>query len=398
MGNTNTTNNSNSNSDSESVLNNNNNTFLIPTTTNDSTTTTHTNDIPYQLLPSVNDIDSSDTDQLVQQSHRLESQPLINTDTTLFTQPATSNTPRANPYLQLTPTQIKHLVVQGLDIDIIFNSYQQPRINTQNNNNINSKLSIQQRPTISIYNICTIDSTSIIIQQTNNLLNISFLYNCTVPTYITVHWFCNGINDDNGNVSSIISQHSSYMSHKYMATIGHKQTFQLTPDDCIDVSSIQLHEYMHAIPNKQYFPCIIQCTPIHTQPHCIDQSYTYCTLLYNTLQQLLCKVIRVCIQYDSTTYDVSDMYGMSNDETNTHADHNSNNINSELNTHTTTSVNNECVICYSAVRSTLVLPCRHYCLCAECADTLKQQVRPRCPLCRSVVESVALIKPNLPNA
>ena len=35
----------------------------------------------------------------------------------------------------------------------------------------------------------------------------------------------------------------------------------------------------------------------------------------------------------------------------------------------------ECVICMSDVRDTLILPCRHLCLCHSCADSLRYQVR-----------------------
>ncbi|CAI9546027.1 unnamed protein product [Staurois parvus] len=41
----------------------------------------------------------------------------------------------------------------------------------------------------------------------------------------------------------------------------------------------------------------------------------------------------------------------------------------------------ECVVCLSDVRDTLILPCRHLCLCNTCADTLRYQAS-NCPICR----------------
>ena len=41
----------------------------------------------------------------------------------------------------------------------------------------------------------------------------------------------------------------------------------------------------------------------------------------------------------------------------------------------------ECVVCLSDVRDTLILPCRHLCLCHTCADTLRYQAN-NCPICR----------------
>uniref|UniRef100_A0A8K9V5I1 E3 ubiquitin-protein ligase n=1 Tax=Oncorhynchus mykiss TaxID=8022 RepID=A0A8K9V5I1_ONCMY len=42
---------------------------------------------------------------------------------------------------------------------------------------------------------------------------------------------------------------------------------------------------------------------------------------------------------------------------------------------------NECVVCLSDLRDTIILPCRHLCLCNSCADTLRYQAN-NCPICR----------------
>lgn len=42
---------------------------------------------------------------------------------------------------------------------------------------------------------------------------------------------------------------------------------------------------------------------------------------------------------------------------------------------------NECVVCLSDLRDTLILPCHHLCLCNSCADTLRYQAS-NCPICR----------------
>ena len=42
----------------------------------------------------------------------------------------------------------------------------------------------------------------------------------------------------------------------------------------------------------------------------------------------------------------------------------------------------ECVICMVAPKDTAVLPCRHMCMCSECAKVLRL-VREECPICRT---------------
>lgn len=47
----------------------------------------------------------------------------------------------------------------------------------------------------------------------------------------------------------------------------------------------------------------------------------------------------------------------------------------------------ECVICLTEARDTAILPCRHMCLCNDCAHQLRLQTN-RCPICRTPVSSL----------
>ncbi|KQK04361.1 probable E3 ubiquitin-protein ligase LOG2 [Brachypodium distachyon] len=51
----------------------------------------------------------------------------------------------------------------------------------------------------------------------------------------------------------------------------------------------------------------------------------------------------------------------------------------------------ECVVCLSEPRDTTVLPCRHMCLCRECAQLLRFQTN-KCPICRQPVERLLEIE------
>ncbi|KAJ9452762.1 putative E3 ubiquitin-protein ligase LUL2 [Diplonema papillatum] len=50
-----------------------------------------------------------------------------------------------------------------------------------------------------------------------------------------------------------------------------------------------------------------------------------------------------------------------------------------------------CVICISEPRDTTIMPCRHMCLCAECADSLRKTSN-KCPLCRTTISSLLHLK------
>jgi E3 ubiquitin-protein ligase MGRN1 len=52
----------------------------------------------------------------------------------------------------------------------------------------------------------------------------------------------------------------------------------------------------------------------------------------------------------------------------------------------------DCVICMNAERNTTVLPCRHMCMCYDCAQAIKvQATQAKCPICRNEVESMLKI-------
>ncbi|GIY08704.1 e3 ubiquitin ligase Rnf157 [Caerostris darwini] len=51
----------------------------------------------------------------------------------------------------------------------------------------------------------------------------------------------------------------------------------------------------------------------------------------------------------------------------------------------------DCVICMSEPRDTLILPCRHLCLCNGCSDSLRYQAN-NCPICRAPFRALLQIK------
>ncbi|KAJ9556905.1 hypothetical protein OSB04_011519 [Centaurea solstitialis] len=51
----------------------------------------------------------------------------------------------------------------------------------------------------------------------------------------------------------------------------------------------------------------------------------------------------------------------------------------------------ECVICMTEPKDTAVLPCRHMCMCSECAKALRVQSN-KCPICRQPIEELMEIK------
>jgi E3 ubiquitin-protein ligase MGRN1 len=78
---------------------------------------------------------------------------------------------------------------------------------------------------------------------------------------------------------------------------------------------------------------------------------------------------KIVVEGHDHAYDVQEIFGIAN--TNDEED-------------------NECVVCMSEPRDTTVMPCRHMCLCHECAESLRKQTN-KCPICRESVQSLLRI-------
>eukprot|EP01061_Rhynchopus_euleeides_P005127 TRINITY_DN14375_c0_g1_i1.p1 TRINITY_DN14375_c0_g1~~TRINITY_DN14375_c0_g1_i1.p1 ORF type:complete len:352 (+),score=113.06 TRINITY_DN14375_c0_g1_i1:83-1057(+) len=55
-----------------------------------------------------------------------------------------------------------------------------------------------------------------------------------------------------------------------------------------------------------------------------------------------------------------------------------------------------CVVCMVEERDTTVMPCRHMCLCRECANHLRQATN-KCPICRTAITSLLHLKKDTPS-
>lgn len=51
----------------------------------------------------------------------------------------------------------------------------------------------------------------------------------------------------------------------------------------------------------------------------------------------------------------------------------------------------ECIICMANARDTVILPCRHCCICNGCAETLRYKLN-NCPICRSPFKALLKLK------
>ncbi|KAL6971448.1 putative E3 ubiquitin-protein ligase lul4 [Sarracenia purpurea var. burkii] len=90
------------------------------------------------------------------------------------------------------------------------------------------------------------------------------------------------------------------------------------------------------------------------------------------------RVIRQILWIDGVRYELREIYGIGNSAAESFKDDDP---------------GKECVICMTEPKDTAVLPCRHMCMCSECAKALRLQSS-KCPICRQPIEELLEIKIN----
>ncbi|OII70790.1 RING domain-containing protein [Cryptosporidium ubiquitum] len=108
---------------------------------------------------------------------------------------------------------------------------------------------------------------------------------------------------------------------------------------------------------------------------------TFCEQSSNKKNDVLenkIEIKRQCVLYNGKAFEIQNIFGLSNNSI-------------------TASKNNEdsesCVICLTNNRETILLPCRHACLCTVCSETLFKNTQD-CPVCRNSVLGVVNIENN----
>eukprot|EP00873_Tetraselmis_striata_P026561 jgi/Tetstr1/446825/TSEL_034305.t1 len=115
-----------------------------------------------------------------------------------------------------------------------------------------------------------------------------------------------------------------------------------------------------------------------SQPLWIQSQTTFATLEQDPNGNWKAKVQKQKIWVAGVSYELQEIYGM---ETSVQGTANVTDMDQ----------GSECVICMVNGRDTTVLPCRHMCMCSECANMLRHRTN-RCPICRETVESLLHIK------
>ena len=130
---------------------------------------------------------------------------------------------------------------------------------------------------------------------------------------------------------------------------------------------------------KDVYPIVIHCV-IDESVDVIHSHSTICVVDHHTSDgEYHLRAMKQKIFVDGLCYLLQEIYGIENKNLTrpTNDDDEDN--------------GSECVICICEPRDTLILPCRHLCLCNSCADSLRYQAN-NCPICRAPFRALLQIR------
>eukprot|EP00112_Aurelia_sp_Birch-Aquarium-sp1_P008691 Seg1963.5 transcript_id=Seg1963.5/GoldUCD/mRNA.D3Y31 product="E3 ubiquitin ligase RNF157" protein_id=Seg1963.5/GoldUCD/D3Y31 len=166
--------------------------------------------------------------------------------------------------------------------------------------------------------------------------------------------------------------------------------YQRGSNQTYDGSSFTINPALYSDEQYQYQPGGSQietmAIPVVIQITVEEEEFSsQCEVTFATFEKLsdksyTLKLLKQKIIADGVSYIIQEIYGIENKKDG------SKDKDDDLDENGT-----ECVICMCDTRDTLILPCRHLCLCNGCANSLRYQAS-NCPICRSPFHALLQIK------
>ncbi|XP_069608172.1 E3 ubiquitin ligase RNF157 isoform X1 [Ranitomeya imitator] len=198
--------------------------------------------------------------------------------------------------------------------------------------------------------------------------NVEFTFDTDARVAITIYY--QATEDFQGGIASYIPKSSNLQSETVHFKKGVSQQFCL-PSHTVDPSEWREEELTFDL-DREVYPMVVHAVVEEGEEH-----LGHCHVLMATFERhadgsFCVKPLKQKQVVDGVSYLLQEIYGIENK----YNSHDSKVTEDEVSDNSA-----ECVVCLSDVRDTLILPCRHLCLCNTCADTLRYQAS-NCPICR----------------
>ncbi|XWS09036.1 hypothetical protein CRYUN_Cryun40dG0051000 [Craigia yunnanensis] len=216
---------------------------------------------------------------------------------------------------------------------------------------------------------------------------VSFVFDALFDGSITIFYFAK----EELNCRFVPLFPEAYEPVKVTFQKGPGQRFQQPSGTGIDLGFFELDDLSKPSPGEDVFPLVISaetCMLPHSSDEHIDDpaqntsahmQITQAILEKNNGNSFQVKVIRQILWVNGVRYELREIFGIGSS--------------AAVEGFDDSDPGKECVICMTEPKDTAVLPCRHMCMCSECAKALRLQSN-KCPICRQPIEELIEIKIN----
>ncbi|CRL07618.1 CLUMA_CG020583, isoform A [Clunio marinus] len=206
--------------------------------------------------------------------------------------------------------------------------------------------------------------------------NIEFIFDADMKCAIKIYYFCT--EEITTNTISYLPRDTATTSETFYYQKGANQVFSQPTH--VFIPSKYSDEDMQYNPEKDIYPIVIHCIIDESNDSMMHSHTSICVVDHHTTEgDYHLRAMKQKIFVDGLCYLLQEIYGIENKNlTRPTTDDDEDN-------------GSECVICICEPRDTLILPCRHLCLCNSCADSLRYQAN-NCPICRAPFRALLQIR------
>lgn len=214
------------------------------------------------------------------------------------------------------------------------------------------------------------DSLKLVKSSDQESYSVEFVFDADVKCVVTIHY--KATEDLSTGLAIYTSQEPLTSSPKTYFPKGSGQVYNSSPKHKIRPSLFSEEELNYCPINSPRIPVVIQID-VDDEEYLGHSNITLATFEKMSDGSYIVKPIKQKQMVDGLCYLLQEIYGIENKLNQKSGKEEENDLEE---------TGLECVICMSDMRDTLILPCRHLCLCRECAESLRYQAS-NCPICRS---------------
>ncbi|KAL7083933.1 hypothetical protein ACP275_14G192700 [Erythranthe tilingii] len=192
---------------------------------------------------------------------------------------------------------------------------------------------------------------------------VSFTFDASVNGSITIFYFA-----EEGDECKFTPIHPEINPVKIQFRKGPGLKFCQPSGTGIDLGFFDIDELSKPSPGGYVYPLVILAQSSTNN----NAQITQAVLEKENGKNFHVKVIKQILWAGGVRYELHDIYGAGDLNRGSISDAGS---------------ENECIICFAEDKNTVVLPCRHMCMCGECAKDLRLKSN-KCPICRQPIQEL----------